>query len=161
MLKCTLCNFHIMKYYYDFLTLKNEKTTLSNLGHTNRLWQMGQWGVWCLSPGLQRLEVLGALSSLSNGPHQTDSHSSFFLCAVVAGLQGHQKGRIWEFPGGPVVRAPLQGSRFIPGWGTKILHVAWPKKIFLRSDRYKKIKVISISLLSSLEDFLQVYFLNI
>ena len=78
MLKCTLCNFHIMKYYYDFLTLKNEKTTLSNLGHTNR------WAseVWCLSPGLQRLEVLGALSSLSNGPHQTDSHSSFFLSFV-------------------------------------------------------------------------------
>ena len=35
------------------------------------------------------------------------------------------------------------------------------KKIFLRSDGYKTIKVISISLLSSLEDFLQVYFLNI
>ena len=107
-----------MKYYYDFLTLKDEKTTLRNLGHTNRLWQMGQWGMvsepWSETVG----GPWGTKLTLSDGPHQT-------------------------------------------GWGTNILRVAWPKKIFLRSDGYKKIKVISISLLSSLEDFLQVYFLNI
>ena len=63
----------------DFLTLKNEKTTLSNLGHTNRLWQMGQWGVvsepWSETVG----GPWGTKLTLSDGPHQTHSHSSFFL----------------------------------------------------------------------------------
>lgn len=71
----------------------------------------GRWAseVWCLSPGLQQLEVLGALSSHfpMDLTKLTPTAASFsFFSAVVAGLQGHQKGLIWEFPGGPVVRHP-------------------------------------------------------
>ena len=36
-----------------------------------------------------------------------------------------------EFPGSPVVRTlhfHCRGTGWIPGWGTEILHVAWPGK---------------------------------
>ena len=35
----------------------------------------------------------------------------------------------WDFPGGYDSVVPVQGGVGpIPGWGTKIPHVAWPKK---------------------------------
>ena len=43
---------------------------------------------------------------------------------------------MWDFPGGALVKAPrshCRAHRFerntssIPGWGTKILYVAWPE----------------------------------
>ena len=36
-----------------------------------------------------------------------------------------------DFPGDPVVKTPhfhCKEHRLIPGWGTKILYVLWPKK---------------------------------
>ena len=36
-----------------------------------------------------------------------------------------------EFPGGPVVKAlhsECRGTSSVPGWRTKIPHVAWPKE---------------------------------
>ena len=54
-------------------------------------------------------------------------------------LSGHTRFlRIpWEFPGGPLVRVPLQGGMgSIPGWGTKILHDTQHRK-------KKKIHIIS------------------
>ena len=128
----------------------------------------GRWAseVWCLSPGLKQLEVLGALSShFPMGLTKlTPTAASFFLFCHCCWAAGTSKGAHMGIPwrsSGQGTPLPLRGSRLIPGWGTNILCVAWPPKFFLRSDGYKKIKVISISLLSSLKDFLQVYFLNI
>lgn len=118
----------------DFLTQKMRKPPPATWAIQT---DCGRWAseVWCLSPGLKQLEVLGALSSHPlrwASPNSLPQQLLSFFLPLLLGCRDIKKGLIWEFPGGPVVRAPhpTVGVQFIPGWGTNILCVAWPPNFF-------------------------------
>ena len=65
------------------------------------------------------------------------SHNQLFFHQVI------QIRSIWDFPGGPVVKASPSnagGAGLIPGQGAKIPHALWPKKQNIKQKQYCFIK---------------------
>ena len=47
---------------------------------------------------------------------------------------GLELGRVWDFPGDPVVKTSPSNS--IPGQGAKIPHTSWPKNQNIKQKQY-------------------------